>query len=43
MKQFHSNEKSERGALSDFLTFILLPNMEKLEGGPSGDIKNFLF
>ena len=38
LKQSHSAEKSERGNLSDFLTFILLQNIKKLKGGPCGDI-----
>ena len=29
LKQSHSAEKSERGTLSDFLTSIMLQNIEK--------------
>ena len=30
-----------KGALLDLLTYILLQNIKKLEGGPFGDIKKF--
>ena len=41
LKQSLSAEKSERGTFLNFLAFILLQNIKKLEGGPFGDIKNF--
>ena len=31
--------KNLRGAISDFLTFILLQDIKKFKGGPFGDIK----
>ena len=37
----HSAEKCKRGTLWALLTYILLKNMKKLEGGPFWDIKNF--
>ena len=41
LKQFFSAEKSERGTLLDFLTFILLQNIKKLEGGSLETLKTF--
>ena len=40
-KKPHSAKKSKRGTLLDFLTDNPLQNIEKLEGGPLGDIKKF--
>ena len=31
----------KEGTLWDFLTFVLLQNTKKMNGGPFGDIKNF--
>ena len=41
-EQSHSAEKSERGTLWDFQTFIMFQNIKKIEGGPFGTIKKFL-
>ena len=38
-EQCHSAEKCKRGALCDFLTSIVLQNIETNEGGPSGAIQ----
>ena len=35
----HSAEKCKRGTLCDFLTSIVLQNIETNEGGPSGAIQ----
>ena len=35
----HSAEKSEKGTFWDFLTFVLLQNIEKMKGGIFGDMK----
>ena len=41
-EQCHSAEKCKRGTLWDFLTSIVLQNIETNEGGPFGTIpKNF--
>ena len=39
-EQCHSAEKCERGTLWDFLTSILLQNIETNEQGPPGAIQN---
>ena len=41
-KMSHSAEKCKRGTIWDLLTYILLQNIKKFEGGPFGDIKKFL-
>ena len=33
--------KNLKGAISDFLTFILLQDIKKLKGGPFGDDRKF--
>ena len=38
-KKLHSAEKCKKGTLLDLLTYMPLQNIEKLEGGPFGDIK----
>ena len=38
-EQCHSAEKCKRGTLCDFLTSIVLQNIETTEGGPSGAIQ----
>ena len=38
-EQCHSAEKCKRGTLCDFLTSIVLQNIETNEGGPSGAIQ----
>ena len=38
----HSAEKGKRGTIWDLLTYILLQNIKKFEGGPFGDIKKIL-
>ena len=38
-EQCHSAEKCERGTLCDFLTSIVLQNIETNEGGPFGAIQ----
>ena len=40
-KMSHSHQKCKRGAILELLTYILLQNIKKLEGGPVGDIKKF--
>ena len=40
LKQSHSAGKCERGTVSDFLTFLLLQNIEKLERGTCGRLRN---
>ena len=37
----HSAENVKGGTLLDLLTFILLQNIKKFEGGPLGNLKNF--
>ena len=38
-EQCHSAKKCKRGTLCDFLTSIVLQNIETNEGGPSGAIQ----
>ena len=38
-EQYHSAEKYKRGTLWDFLTSIVLQNIERNEGGPFGAIQ----
>ena len=40
-KKSHSAEKCKRGTLLDLLTYILLQNIKKLEGGTLWGQKNF--
>ena len=37
----HSAKKCKRGSFLDFLTYIPLQNIKKLEGGPFGNNKKF--
>ena len=41
LKQSHSADKSERRTLSDFLIFISLQNIKKLDGGGPFEDINF--
>ena len=39
IEQYHSAEKRKRGTFCEFLTSIVLQNIETNEGGPSGAIQ----